>query len=92
MIVVDFLDAFDALGGVAGLNTGLILFAQSGNRQAEQVAAIREWANVRAVSATAEEDRADYVGEPADTPSVVAKEKEEKSDIFEKRGGRTIDI
>ncbi len=60
--------------------------------QAEQVAAIREWANVRAVSATAEEDRADYVGEPADTPSVVAKEKEEKSDIFEKRGGRTIDI
>ena len=60
--------------------------------QAEQVAAIREWANVRAVSATAAEDRADYVKGPADTPSVVAKEKEEKSDIFEKRGGRTIDI
>ena len=60
--------------------------------QAEQVTAIREWANVRAVSATAEEDRANYVGEPNDTPSVVAKEKEEKSDIFAKRGGRTIDI
>lgn len=60
--------------------------------QAEQVAAIREWANVRAVSATAEEDRQAYGGEPSDTPSVVAKEKEEKSDLFEKRGGRTIDI
>lgn len=60
--------------------------------QAEQVTAIREWANVRAVSATAEEDRANYVGEPNDTPSGVAKEKEEKSDIFAKRGGRTIDI
>jgi len=60
--------------------------------QAEQVTAIREWANVRAVSATAEEDRQAYGGDPSDTPSVVAKEKEEKSDLFEKRGGRTIDI
>ena len=57
--------------------------------QAEQISAIRAWANVRAVAATAPEDRQDYVKEiKAKVDSGTPK----KDDVFQQRGGRTIDI
>lgn len=49
--------------------------------QAEQIRAIREWANVRAVAATPREDRAEYSGE-----------KESEDDVRVTRGGRTVDF
>lgn len=59
--------------------------------QAEQISAIRAWANVRAVAATAPEDRQDYVrdnrGDGNDSGDT-----DKKEDIFQQRGGRTIDI
>lgn len=60
--------------------------------QAEQISSIRAWANVRAVAATAPEDRQDYIGEDADTAVLKEKESEKKKDVFQQRGGRTIDI
>lgn len=60
--------------------------------QAEQISSIREWANVRAVAATAPEDRQDYVREDDDSIAIRKKEKEKKKEVFEQRGGRTIDI
>ncbi|MGK7873446.1 MAG: AAA family ATPase [Xenococcaceae cyanobacterium] len=50
--------------------------------QAEQIWAIREWANVRAVAATRQEDRAEY----------TQKAEEEKADIRVTRGGRAVDF
>ena len=60
--------------------------------QAEQISSIREWANVRAVAATAPEDRQDYVREDDDSIAIKKKEKERKKEVFEQRGGKTIDI
>jgi SpoVK/Ycf46/Vps4 family AAA+-type ATPase len=51
--------------------------------QAEQIKKIREWANVRAVTATPREDRKEYF-ENADT--------DREFDIKASRGGRTIDF
>lgn len=48
--------------------------------QAEQIRAIRDWANVRAVSATPKEDLEEY------------KKKPEEDDVRLHRGGRTIDF
>lgn len=50
--------------------------------QAEQIHAIREWANVRAVAATRQEDRSEYRQE---TEAGTA-------DIKTSRGGRTVDF
>lgn len=50
--------------------------------QAEQIRAIREWANVRAVAATRQEDRAEYKQEVE--PG--------EADIGSTRGGRTVDF
>ena len=50
--------------------------------QAEQIRAIREWAKVRAVAATRQEDRAEYV-----TEAVT-----EETDVRSARGGRTVDF
>jgi SpoVK/Ycf46/Vps4 family AAA+-type ATPase len=58
--------------------------------QAEQIRSIRDWANVRAVTATPQEDREDYVN-PADSGS-FPDEKEDIDDVRYKRGGRTIDF
>lgn len=56
--------------------------------QAEQIKAIREWANVRAVAATPKEDRSNY--------KVLDKNKDTSDttddDISFNRGGRTIDF
>ena len=50
--------------------------------QAEQILAIREWANVRAVAATSQEHRAEYTQKP----------EEDKCDIRVTRGGRSVDF
>jgi SpoVK/Ycf46/Vps4 family AAA+-type ATPase len=54
--------------------------------QAEQIRAIRAWAETRAVSATAKEDRSDYVSAAAPAPDPKA------TDIAGERGGRTVDF
>ena len=51
--------------------------------QAEQIRAIRDWANVRAVAATRQEDRAEYATDG---------EGKEKVDVRATRGGRTVDF
>ena len=55
--------------------------------QAEQIRALREWANVRAVAATLGDDRADY-GKEVETEVMEGI----SDDIHSKRGGRTIDF
>ena len=54
--------------------------------QAEQIQAIREWASLRAVSATSTEQRAEYaaVAEPMAGP--------QQPDVSATRGGRTVDF
>ncbi|MBA2214182.1 AAA family ATPase [Sellimonas intestinalis] len=56
--------------------------------QAEQITAIREWANVRAVAATAKEDRTEYVSEKEE----VTKTLNSNDNFRHSRGGRTIDF
>lgn len=63
--------------------------------QAEQIRAIREWANVRAVTATPKEDLEDYVKEnaPAVSSSPAPDSRDHgDDDVRFKRGGRTIDF
>jgi hypothetical protein len=54
--------------------------------QAEQIRALHQWANARAVAATPAEDRADYAAEtvPAAPPA--------PEDLLGSRGGRPIDF
>ncbi len=58
--------------------------------QAEQIRAIREWANVRAVAATTLEQRAEYVQPPQKPQAATAADARE--DIMASRGGRTVDF
>jgi SpoVK/Ycf46/Vps4 family AAA+-type ATPase len=51
--------------------------------QAEQIHAIREWANLRAVSATLQEHRAEYTKQSAS---------KDPADVNAARGGRTVDF
>jgi len=69
--------------------------------QAEQIISIREWANVRAVAATAKEDRSEYVKKDTARSSKLKKdtcesklddEDDSESAIKKARGGRTIDF
>lgn len=61
--------------------------------QSEQITAIREWANVRAVAATAKEDRAEYLSESKDMPELDMNRGNSASDNFRhSRGGRAIDF
>jgi ATP-dependent 26S proteasome regulatory subunit len=55
--------------------------------QAEQIRALRQWANARAVAATPAEDRADYAAETAAPVPPPAPE-----DVLGSRGGRSIDF
>jgi len=62
--------------------------------QSEQIIGIREWANVRAVAATAKEDRSEYVaknqqeiGDRKASDTFV-----EDDEIKKARGGRTVDF
>jgi SpoVK/Ycf46/Vps4 family AAA+-type ATPase len=50
--------------------------------QAEQIRSIRDWANVRAVAATRQEDRVEYAG----------KVEGAEDDVRATRGGRTVDF
>ncbi len=58
--------------------------------QAEQIRAIREWANVRAVAATTLEQRAEYVQPPQKPQAATTADAGE--DIMASRGGRTVDF
>ncbi|MYL65995.1 AAA family ATPase [Bacillus hwajinpoensis] len=58
--------------------------------QYEQIRAIREWANVRAVTATPQEDRTEY--SKLTGKLVIDKDDETNDDIRTTRGGRTIDF
>ncbi|NRT36489.1 AAA family ATPase [Clostridium beijerinckii] len=69
--------------------------------QAEQIISIREWANVRAVAATAKEDRSEYVKKDNPISSKLEEdtggskfddENNSESAIKKARGGRTIDF
>ncbi len=54
--------------------------------QSENIRSIREWANLRAVSATLVRDRTYY--ETEETKKVP----DDTKDIYNKRGGRAIDF
>ncbi|MFC7371421.1 AAA family ATPase [Fictibacillus iocasae] len=58
--------------------------------QAEQILAIREWANVRAITATPREDRAEYAERPAVNGSTIPSAGGD--DLRSTRGGRAIDF
>ncbi|MGX6443804.1 AAA family ATPase [Neobacillus sp. K501] len=57
--------------------------------QAEQIQAIRAWANVRAVAATPKEDRVEYKNEQAVEKMSLTKDDE---DVRKSRGGRAVDF
>lgn len=62
--------------------------------QSEQIKSIRQWADVRAVAATAQEDRKEYQSkddkpEPPESPENPSND---SSDINNFRGGRTLDF
>ena len=59
--------------------------------QAEQIRAIREWANVRAVAATSADDSADYIKEMGKFELKPNKPGIDE-DIGSSRGGRAIDL
>lgn len=61
--------------------------------QSEQIIAIREWANVRAVAATSHDEQYNYVAE--ETEEQIEKKKKEKKateTVKKARGGRTIEF
>jgi AAA+ superfamily predicted ATPase len=60
--------------------------------QAEQVHALREWADVRAVAATAAEDRDDYDAPPPGAAGPPPGEAPPDEDVNRARGGRTVDF
>ncbi len=63
--------------------------------QAEQIRSIREWANIRAVAATAREDRKEYDNNSDSTPQPPEDKPQNnsnQSDINDSRGGRTLDF
>ena len=63
--------------------------------QAEQIMSIREWANIRAVAATTQNDRKEYkkkdasISKPPETPNDGSPD---SSDVNDSRGGRTLDF
>lgn len=58
--------------------------------QAEQIRAIRDWANVRAVTATPQEDLEEYTKDPIFVKDNDSDKKDD--DVRYHRGGRTIDF
>ena len=61
--------------------------------QSEQILAIREWANERAVSAAAHDEQYNYVPEETEeTTKKKAKAKKDTETVKRARGGRTIDF
>jgi hypothetical protein len=61
--------------------------------QAEQIRALREWADVRAVAATAAEDRDDYDAPPPGAAGPAPGEPAAPGKgVNRTRGGRTVDF
>jgi len=61
--------------------------------QSEQILAIREWANERAVAATAHDESYNYIPEETEeTTKKKAKAKKDTETVKRARGGRTIDF
>lgn len=61
--------------------------------QSEQIRSIREWADIRAVAATAQEDRKNYKNIKEDNKTENSTEPPfDSSDINDTRGGRTLDF
>jgi len=62
--------------------------------QAEQIRSIREWANIRAVAATTNEDRKNYKNkiDYIQTSDDTSDSPDDSSDINDSRGGRTLDF
>ncbi|HOC91226.1 MAG TPA: AAA family ATPase [bacterium] len=63
--------------------------------QAEEILAIRQWANVRAVAATPADERVEYSSpEPGEEPpgDTAGDSDKTKKSLFSTRGGRTIDF
>lgn len=62
--------------------------------QSEQILRIREWANVRAVAATAKEDRKEYIDSemPVTIGEIISDKVIEDENIKKARGGRTVDF
>lgn len=60
--------------------------------QAEQIRAIREWADVRAVAATSQVDRKEYNDSHVEFDNPGDEGADDSSDINESRGGRTLDF
>ncbi|MCI9502383.1 MAG: AAA family ATPase [Hungatella sp.] len=59
--------------------------------QSEQIIKLREWANVRAVAATATADRNEYEARTEDSMKIHA-EKKSLDNVRKTRGGRTVDF
>lgn len=60
--------------------------------QAEQIISIRNWANVRAVAATAQEDRMEYTQTSTDFNNPKPEIPTPDDEISDSRGGRTLDF
>lgn len=60
--------------------------------QAEQIISIRNWANVRAVAATAQEDRMEYTQTSTDSNNPKPEIPTPDDEINDSRGGRTLDF
>lgn len=60
--------------------------------QAEQIVSIRNWANVRAVAATAQEDRMEYTQTSTDSNNPKPEIPTPDDEISDSRGGRTLDF
>lgn len=60
--------------------------------QAEQIISIRNWANVRAVAATAQEDRMEYTQTSTDSNNPKPEIPTPDDEIGDSRGGRTLDF
>jgi len=66
--------------------------------QAEQIMSIRQWADVRAVAATAREDRAEYKQNEQRPPKPITPNtsgpdnNNQSGDVNDSRGGRTLDF
>jgi ATP-dependent 26S proteasome regulatory subunit len=87
-VIAACFDAFDGRRGLAGddLTRAIGNTIPLSVTQAEQVLALRQWADVRAVAASAPEDRAGYtVPSPGSVPAVPAPE------ALTHRGGRPVD-
>lgn len=60
--------------------------------QAEQIISIRNWANVKAVAATAQEDRMEYTQTSTDSNNPKPEIPTPDDEISDSRGGRTLDF